>query len=411
MEQVPLTSRALRHLLDRDHHLSRQVAQDLRPVSLILPPVAGERTPWPVPPEPVTEDALLELLRWRVEAQAGHSEPVTVHDLLRGALTTEGAARVAGLTPHVQGLRDRYRQQQTFTPEDLSVTLRWAEQALGTAEPMTVKSLRKRGQHLAWLLAAPWPEALLTAPVQARPTVGDLQVNGMPVFVRVACGQKVEPVWRSVLGAAALAAAHQGQDPQAVRVGLWSVPHATLLDVRLGELFPAPYLPKLIQVFGQQVTQTDWLALGRTRRPAPLPGKATQTLHPLLALQAVNSRTKAIARELQGQPHRRDALELRREQTYLYELKSRAAQVLLDLGMLRPVAIDREALLVVGRTPLGPRGFHLPLERFEPYVARIDGQRKGQAGRIEDAEAVLAHIDQARAVALLTRLIARKRLD
>lgn len=409
MNQAPLTSRALRHLLDRDHHLSRQVAQDLRPVSLILPPRVSE--PWPVPPEPMTEDALLELLRWQMEAQTGCSEPVTVHALLLGALTTERAARVAGLTPHVQGLRDRYRQRQAFTPEDLSVTLRWAEQALGSEEPLSVKSLGKRAQHLAWLLAAPWPEALLTSPVLARPALGDLQINDMPVFVRATCGQKVEPVWRMVLGAAALAAAHQGQDPEAIRVGLWSVPHATLLEVRLWDLFPAPYLPKLIQVFGPQINRTDWLALGQTRRPPPLPVKGTQRLHPLLALQAVNSRTKAIARELQEQPHRRDALELRREQTYLYELKSRAAQVLLDLGVLRPVAVDRGTLLVVGRTPLGPRGFHLPLERFESYVTRIDGQPKGQAGRIEDAEAVLAHIDQARAVALLTRLTARKRLD
>lgn len=410
MSQAPLTSRALRHLLDRDPVLSRQVGRALRPVPLTFPPIAGERLPWPVAPDAMTEDALLELLRWRLEAHTESPAAVTVHDLLLGALPVNSLDRMTGLTAHVQGLRDRYQLRQTVKPEDLTVTLRWVEQTLSTARPQSVRSLEGRAQHLAWLLAAPWSEEILTHPVEARPTLGDVQVGDVPVFVRVTCRQKIEPEWRLVLGAAALAAAVGAPDPLAIRVGVWSVPHASLRIVGLQDLFPGDDLPDLIEELGVQVAETNWLVLGKVRQPPPLTATSRRNPHPLLALQAVNGRTKVIGALLEQNPRRRDAVDLRREQTYLYELKSRAAQVLLDLGALRPVALDRGALLVVGETPVGPRGFHLPLNRFAAYATRIDGGRKGIPGRIEDAEAVLAHISQDRAVAVLTRLIALKRL-
>ncbi|MFC4640323.1 hypothetical protein [Deinococcus hohokamensis] len=126
-----------------------------------------------------------------------------MHNPLQASLPADLAA---GLTAHAEGLRARFLKRQTLTPEDLSVTLRWAEQAMDPDQPASVKSLAKQAQHLAWLLASPWPEALLEQAVVTRPDLGGLQIGGMPVFVRTTCAQKVEPTWRLVLGAAAPAA-------------------------------------------------------------------------------------------------------------------------------------------------------------------------------------------------------------
>ncbi|WP_019012490.1 hypothetical protein [Deinococcus aquatilis] len=83
---------------------------------------------------------------------------------------------------------------------------------------------------------------------------------------------------------------------------------------------------------------------------------------------------------------------------------------MLDQQVLRPVRLDRGALLVVGETPVGPRGFHLPLDRFGSYAAQIGAQTSSFPGSIQDAEAVLAQYDLTRALALLTRIIARKKM-
>lgn len=131
-------------------------------------------------------------------------------------------------------------------------------------------------------------------------------------------------------------------------------------------------------------------------------------LHPVLALQAVNSRAKVIGERLRGHLPREERLALQREQAYLYELKNGAARVLLDEGLLRPVAVDRGALLVVGGTPVGVRGFHMPLDQFEGDVARAQGQERPVFGQIRDAQATLAQVNQA--VAVLTRIIVRRRV-
>ncbi|GGL13167.1 hypothetical protein [Deinococcus radiotolerans] len=131
-------------------------------------------------------------------------------------------------------------------------------------------------------------------------------------------------------------------------------------------------------------------------------------LHPVLALQAVNSRAKVIGERLQGHLSREERLALKREQAYLYELKNRAARILLDESLLRPVAVDRGALLVVGGTPVGVRGFHLPLDQFEGDVARAQGQERPVFGQIREAQATLAQVNQA--VSVLTRIIVRRRV-
>jgi hypothetical protein len=188
------------------------------------------------------------------------------------------------------------------------------------------------------------------------------------------------------------------------------VPHSTLLTVGLLDLFPQAALPRLLQTFGPWIHQTDWRALGQARPSGQLPVGALRHLHPVLALQAVNSQAKVIGARLQHSSLGRDAPALRREQAYLYEVKARAARVMLDQGVLRPARLDRGALLVVGETPVGPRGFHLPLERFGAYAAQIDAETSSLPGRVQDAEAVLAQYDLTRALALLTRIIVSKRV-
>lgn len=184
-------------------------------------------------------------------------------------------------------------------------------------------------------------------------------VDDCPVFVRMHCGLKVELSWRLVLGTAVLATLHAAptQELGQIRVGLCSVPHSTLLMVGLLDLFPAATLQKLLQTFGSWINQTDWRVLGQARSSGRLPVGVLRHLHPILALQAVNSRTKVIGAQLQNDPLHRDAPALRREQAYLYEVKARAAQVMLDQQVLRPVRPDRGALLVVGETQWGRAGF------------------------------------------------------
>ncbi|UQN08076.1 hypothetical protein [Deinococcus sp. QL22] len=93
-----------------------------------------------------------------------------------------------------------------------------------------------------------------------------------------------------------------------------------------------------------------------------------------------------------------------------YEVKARAARAMLDQQVLRPIRLDRGALLVVGQTPVGPRGFQLPLDRFGSYAAQVGTETSSTPGRIQDAEAVLAQYDRTRALAFLIRIIARKRM-
>ncbi len=412
VNQGALTSRALRHLLDSSPAWSRRLQQELLTPPLRLPAVTAGPHPWPEPPDPATEDAVLELLRWQIEASTGHPQPVTVHDLHLGAASPAWGTRLKDLARHVQGRRDRFLLHQAFTPEDFAMTLRWTLDSVSPDRVMPVKSLPRQEQHLTWLLGAPWPNALLTLASVARPQLGDLLMHNCTVFVRVQCGLKVELPWRLVLGAAALAAAHATptQDPGKIRVGLWSVPHSALLTVGLLDLVPEAALPKLLQTFGPWINQTDWRALGRVHSSGRLPVGVLRHLHPVLALQAVNSQAKAIGTQLQQAALAKNAPALRREQTYLYEVKARAAQVMLDQRVLQPVRIDRGALLVMGETPIGPRSFHLLLDRFGSYAAQISAETSSLPGRIQDAEAVLAQYDLTRALALLTRIIARKRM-
>jgi hypothetical protein len=407
-----LTSRALRHLLDSDPAFSRRLQQELLTPPLRLPAITAGPHPWPESPDPATEDATVELLRWQIEASTGRPQPVTVHDLHLGAASPEWGVRLHELAPQVQGRRDRFLVQQALTPGDLALTLRWALDSVSPDRVAPVKSSARQERHLAWLLGAPWPDGLLTPISVARPLVGDVMVDECPVFIRVHCGLKVELPWRLVLGAAALSALHAAptQAPRKIRAGLWSVPHSALLTVGLLDLFPAAALPTLLQTFGPWINQADWRALGQASQLGRLPVGVLRQLHPVLALQAVNSRAKAIGAQLRQDPRHRDAPSLRREQAYLYEVKARAAQVMLDRQVLRPVRVDRGALLVVGETPVGPRGFHLPLERFGAYAARMETETRSLPGRIQDAEAVLAQYDLTRALALLTRIIASKRM-
>ncbi|WP_245556545.1 hypothetical protein [Deinococcus aquatilis] len=412
VNQGALTSRALRYMLDRDTVWARRLQQELLTPPLRLPAVTVGSHPWPELPDPAIEDATVELLRWQIEASTGRPQPVTLHDLYLGTASSEWGARLHELARHVQGRRDRFLIQHVLTPEDLALTLRWALDSVAPDRVTTVKSSARKEQHLTWLLGAPWPDALLSSASVARPLVGDVMVDECPVFIRVQCGLKVELLWRLVLGAAALAAFHAAptQAPRKIRVGLWSVPHSTLLTVGLLDLIPAEALPTLLQTFGPWISQTDWRSLGQARSSGRLPVGVLRHLHPVLALQAVNSQAKVIGARLQQDPRHRDAPSLRREQAYLYEVKARAAQVMLDQGVLRPVRLDRGALLVVGETSVGSRGFHLPLERFRAYAAQMESETSSLPGRIQDAEVVLAQYDLTRALALLTRIIASKRM-
>jgi hypothetical protein len=407
-----LTSRALRHLLGSDPAWSKRLQQELLTPPLRLPPVTAGPHPWSESPDPALEDAVLELLRWQIEASTGQAQPVTVHDLHLGAASSEWMTRLHELTRHVQARRNRFLVRQAFTPEDVTVTLRWSLDSVFPDRVVPVKVSARQTQHLTWLLSALWPEGLLTPASVARPDVGDLMVDGCAVFVRVQCRLKVELSWRLVLGAAALSIAHAAptQDPRKICVGLWSVPHSALLTVGLLDLIPAAALPKLLHTFETWLNQIDWRALGQARSSGRLPVGVLRHLHPVLALQAVNSQAKVIGAQLQRDARHRDALALRREQAYLYEVKARAARVMLDQGVLRPARVDRGALLVVGETPVGPRSFHLPLDRFALYAAQMGMETSSLPGRIQDAEAVLAQYDLTRALALLTRIIARQQM-
>lgn len=110
--------------------------------------------------------------------------------------------------------------------------------------------------------------------------------------------------------------------------------------------------------------------------------------HLILALQVVNQRTKVID-ALLAQPMPSEKVRaLIRERAYLYELKHRAADVLLPTGWLRPFGVSGTLLMVEGEAPDGRCQYHLPVALFTAYVADAAAGReapptwRGQAGHL-----------------------------
>lgn len=135
-----------------------------------------------------------------------------------------------------------------------------------------------------------------------------------------------------------------------------------------------------------------------------------QAFHPILALQVVNHRTKEIDAQLKTPMPTVTALALIRERNYLYELKHRAAAVLLSMGWLRPFGVSGALLMVEGDAPGGRCQFHLPTELFERYVTRATAGRSMSL----PVEATLTTWRMPKSadegVAALTRLIARGKI-
>lgn len=149
MNPAALTSRALQHLLHSDPAWSKRVHQELFIPPLRLPAVTAGPHPWPQPLDPATEDAVLELVRWQLEASTGHPQPVTVHDLHLGGASPEWGNRLHELARHVQARRDRFLVKQAFDPEDLAITLRWTLDSVSPNRVVPAKVSARQTQHLA----------------------------------------------------------------------------------------------------------------------------------------------------------------------------------------------------------------------------------------------------------------------
>ncbi|MBB5295447.1 hypothetical protein E5F05_08760 [Deinococcus metallilatus] len=370
----------------------------------------------------IIEDAFLELLRWQVEVREGVGNgsgseaapaPALLHELSLSTASPQWEARLRELAHHVWAARTRFFARQTITDEDCTIVLRLMLTAARPNWPTRLKVSPTQQRDLVHLLALPVPpEVSGTTRWTARPPLGDLNLDDQIVFVRLQSGYKVEWEWRLVLGAAALAARHTslvlGEAPR-VRFGLWNARHAHLLPLDVGDLFPEHRLDHLARTVGRQIVETNWTALGRTSQLARLPGEAASQQHPVLALQAVNGHTKTLAARLRTERTPKRVKALRQQQLYLYEVKERAARVMLERGVLRPVAIEQGTLLAVGDTPLGPRGFHLTLERFMDFADRLNPQDAArQYGSLREAQAVREQYDLDEALQLLVKVITTK---
>ncbi|WP_295822604.1 hypothetical protein [uncultured Deinococcus sp.] len=130
-------------------------------------------------------------------------------------------------------------------------------------------------------------------------------------------------------------------------------------------------------------------------------------VHPILALQVVNQRTKAIDALLAQPMPSGKARALIRERAYLYELKHRAAGVLLRAGWLRPFGVSGTLLMVEGDAPDGRCQFHLPATLFAGDVARVGSGRDSPLPAVARQDMWWRPRSVEEGVAALTRIIAR----
>jgi len=136
----------------------------------------------------------------------------------------------------------------------------------------------------------------------------------------------------------------------------------------------------------------------------------SRSIHPVLALQVVNHRTKTIDALLSAPMPSAKARALIRERLYLYEIKHRASGVLLRVGWLRPFGVSGALLMVEGDAPDGRCQFHLPAALFEGEVARaVQGRAAPLPGAARQDTWARPHTVE-ESVATLTRVIARGRV-
>jgi hypothetical protein len=121
----------------------------------------------------------------------------------------------------------------------------------------------------------------------------------------------------------------------------------------------------------------------------------------------VNHRTKAIGAQLKVAMPSAAARSLIQERGYLYELKHRAAEVLLRVGWLRPFGVSGTLLMVEGEAPGGLYQFHLPAALFEPYAAETAAGRSRPLPPQARLSTWRTPQSTDEGVAALTRLIAR----
>lgn len=132
-----------------------------------------------------------------------------------------------------------------------------------------------------------------------------------------------------------------------------------------------------------------------------------QAIHPVLALQVVNHRTKELDAQLKVAMPSTAARALIRERGYLYELKHRAAVVLLSVGWLRPFGVSGALLMVEGDAPNGRCQFHLPAALFGPYAVETAAGRSRPLPPQARLTTWRTPQSVEEGVAALTRLIAR----
>jgi len=412
-EKRALNSRALREVVTHAPELIKETLYILTHPSFPLAEPEIQPTQHPVD---VIEPAFLECWRWTLEARCPTASAPLPHPLhaLDWAYTSPDWQRMTSrLLQDWCDMRAQYLQDPQFTPAQLQAQLLFWQHVTTPGQRRLTTPPERRVQELRALLDL----NTRAAPVESvvpRPKIEDVQIEGVPVFVRLATARKLEWEWRLTLTLAFLAAR-----ALTLQNGREDIPCVRLLHARMGHsqqierdaLIPPEALDNLAQNVGFQLLNLSWSAFNTRRLHQTLTTLPPKQRHPILAMHIVNVHTKRLRASLDearrnGQSSQ--VTQLQRDIAYHYDIKARAARVLLERSQLEPLGVDQGKLLVRGTTPLGHKYLHLPLPEFEHFNLKgpETSTRTIQRGALEAAQQVGEHYDVAYAVQELMVLIA-----
>ena len=302
----------------------------------------------------------LEAVRWQLEARPGvrprsASKPfhvLEVPDVQLAERTLE-----AGLQ-ELWRVRGTVRRGGPVSHESLRVLWNLLR-AARSGEAYRALPARKEALALQALLKAT-DLSTLPSPVQLVPPVGDIRLGQTVLLFSVSeTGSFPHLHWQVTAAAYVLDTVFGSGDLEQVT---WIYPRRrATLSLKPEEVFTAGRGRAVGRKFRNALAGLDWTRLRQARTQAEQRPHAGQ-LTPVLALHIVNSATKdASARSALLGPPGAPADPDRVRRAYLYEMKDRVALAMLEDGLLRPAGFEDDTLLVVGETPYGRKGFHLPL--------------------------------------------------
>ncbi|MGY2896915.1 hypothetical protein [Deinococcus sp. UYEF24] len=383
--RFPFDSLALRELLVLMPNFAVRLRSTLRSWSGPLPLVVGPAISLEGVHPPSLWAGYLEAVRWQLEARPGvrpRGAPRPFH-VLEVQDTRLAECRLEAGLQELWRVRGRVRRSGQVDHEALRVLWNLLR-AARSGEAYRTLPARKEVLALQALLDATDLSTLI-GPVQLVPPVGDIRLEQTLVLFSVSeTGSFPHLHWQMTAAAYVLDTVFGNGDLEQVT---WIYPRRrAALSLRPEEVFTVGRGRAVGREFRSALAGIDWTRLRQDRTQAEQRPDAGQ-LTPVLALHIVNSATKDTSARsallgLPGAPSDPDRV----RRAYLYEMKDRGALAMLEDGLLRPAGFKDDTLLVVGETPYGRKGFHLPLRMVPDAFRQVQpGLRTAGASSVHQA--------------------------